>query len=385
MRINATEVFHKNYSAYNDDSIRFICNQGGSRSSKTYSILQMIVVLCIKNSKLKVSIVRETLPSLKGSVLRDFIEIMKDLDIYDQNQHSKTDNIYNFKNGSCVEFFSTDNDQKIRGRKRDILYCNEGNELSQDVFNQLVMRTSGKVLIDFNPSDSDHYLYELTEQDNCKLIKSTYKDNVFLTQDTIDYIENLINVDENYYKVYALGERPISHTRIYSHFKQHDITPESFEDISYGLDFGFSHPTALIEIRFVENRIYVRELLFESGLTSTDMIRKFKQIGIDPSISMYCDSARPEIIEELQRGGFNKAQKANKNVKPGIDKIKSLEVFIHNESTNLWKEYRNYNWKSVKGNVTEEPVKLFDDGLDALRYGVYSHMKSIKGVPFFIG
>jgi phage terminase large subunit len=385
MRIDATEVFHKNWEKYNDSNIRFIVNQGGSRSSKTYSIIQMIIVLCLQNSDLKVSVVRETFPALRSSVLRDFIEILKSLDLYDQSKHSKTEHIYTFSNNSSVEFFSTDSDQKIRGRKRDILYLNEGNEIPFDVYNQLVMRTSGKVFIDFNPSDADHYLYEVIERKDAVLIKSTYKDNVFLSQDQKEYIENLVNVDENYYRIYALGERPISTTRIYSHFQQYDIEPHSYEDISYGLDFGFSHPTALVQVKYVQNRVYVKELLYQSGLTSQEMISKFEQMGIDRSVSMYADSARPEIIEELRRRGFNKTTGANKNVKPGIDRIKSLEVFIHKDSINLWKEYRNYSWKMIKENITEEPIKLNDDALDAMRYAIYSHMKSVKGIPFFIG
>lgn len=385
MTIDATEVFHKNWEAYNNEQIRFIVNQGGSRSSKTYSILQLLIVLCLQNKNLKVSIVRETFPSLRASVMRDFFEILKNMDVYSDKQHSKSENIYTFLNGSSIEFFSTDSEQKIRGRKRDILYLNEGNEIPFDVYNQLVMRTSGKIFIDFNPSDTDHYLYELIENDDAQLIKSTYKDNVFLSQEQKDYIENLISVDENYYKVYALGERPTSTSRIYSHFQQYDIEPQQFEDISYGLDFGFSHPTALIQVKYVGNRVYVKEIMYQSGLTSTDMIRKFGEMGIDRSVSMYCDSARPEIIEELRRSGYNKAMAANKNVKPGIDRIKSLEVFIHHESINIWKEYRNYNWRVVKDNITEEPVKLNDDALDAMRYAIYSHMKSVKGIPFFIG
>lgn len=385
MRIDATEVFHKNWEAYNNDDLRFIINQGGSRSSKTYSILQLIIVLCLQNAGLKVSIVRQTLPSLKASVMRDFFEILKGLEIYNQKNHSKTENIYKFENGSQVEFFSTDDEQKIRGRKRDILYLNEGNELSFEVFNQLVMRTSGKILIDFNPSDTDHYLYETIEQDNAILIKSTYKDNVFLSDEQVEYIENLINVDDNFYRIYALGERPTSTTRIYSHFNQYDIEPQQFEDISYGLDFGFSHPTALIQVKYIGNAVYIKELLYQSGLTSQDMIIKFDEMGIDKSVSMYCDSARPEIIEELRRKGYNKAIAANKNVKPGIDRIKSLEVFVNKSSINLWKEYRNYNWRVVKDNITEEPVKLNDDAMDAMRYAIYSHMKSVKGIPFFVG
>jgi len=198
-------------------------------------------------------------------------------------------------------------------------------------------------------------------------------------------LKGLISVDENFYRIYALGERPTSTTRIYSHFNQYDVEPQQFEDISYGLDFGFSHPTALIQVKYIGNKVYVKELLYQSGLTSQDMIVKFDEMGIDKSVSMYCDSARPEIIEELRRKGYHKAVAANKNVKPGIDRIKSLEVFVNKSSINLLKEYRNYNWKVVKDNITEEPVKLNDDAMDAMRYAIYSHMKSVKGIPFFVG
>ena len=384
MRIETSEVFQKNWEAYHSEK-RFILNQGGSRSSKTFSILQLIIVLCLQKSGLRISIVRETLPALKSTAMRDFFEILRSLDLYSEKRHNKTDNLYFFENGSIVEFFSTDSDQKVRGRKRDILYLNEGNEIKKDVFHQLVMRTKDKVFIDFNPSDSDHYLYELAEDEKSTLIKSTYKDNPFLNKDQVEYIENLINVDHNYYLIYNLGERPHSTTRIYSHFKQYDIEPQNYEDISYGLDFGFTHPTALVQVKFIENSIWVKEILYESGLTSVDLIKKMDEIGIDKSVSLYCDSARPEIIEELRRRGYNKAIAANKNVKPGIDRIKSLEVYIHKESLNLLKESRLYSWKMVNDKLTEEPVKEGDDLCDAMRYAVYSHMKGVKGIPFFIG
>lgn len=384
IQIETSKVFQKNWDAWNSDK-RFILNQGGSRSSKTWSLLQLLIVLCIKNSDLKVSIVRETLPALKSSVMRDFFEILKSLHLYSEKRHNKTDNIYFFENGSLVEFFSTDSDQKVRGRKRDILYLNEANEIKKDIFHQLVMRTKSKVFIDFNPSDADHYLYELAEDQKSILIKSTYKDNPFLNEDQIEYIENLINVDHNYYLIYNLGERPSSTTRIYSHFGLYDIEPQNYEDISYGLDFGFTHPTALVQVKFIGNSIYVKEILYESGLTSVDLIKKLSQLGIDRSVSLYCDSARPEIIEELRRSGFNKAMAANKNVKPGIDRIKSLEVFVHKESVNLLKESRLYSWKTVNDRLTEEPIKENDHLLDSMRYAVYSHMKSVKGIPFFIG
>ena len=384
LNLEHTPVFKRNWELLYDESIRFIFNQGGSRSSKTYSLCQLIIVYCLMNENKGVSIIRKSFPSLRASIMRDFFQIMKELNIYDERNHSKTEHIYNFDNGSWIEFFSADDEQKLRGRKRDILFCNEGNELKFDEFNQLVMRTTGKILVDFNPSDTEHWIYDIIKQDNSALIKSTYKDNPFLGKEQIEYIENLINVDENYYKVYALGERPISQSRIYSHFKQYIDLPQ-FDDFCYGLDFGYNHPSALILTRFKDNKVFVEELIYESKLTTSDLIKMMLDLKLDRNKPIYCDSARPEVIEEIRRAGFYKATTAKKNVKEGIDKVKSMEIFIHSESLNIWKEHKLYSWKSIKDVILDEPVKENDDALDALRYAVYSHLKSNKGIPFFIG
>lgn len=378
LQINATPVFEMNWNPLSQ-GYRYLVNQGGSRSSKTYSILQLIITLCLQ-SKISVSIVRQSFPSLRASVMRDFFEILKEMNLYTESQHHKTEHTYFFKNGSSVEFFSTDSEQKIRGRKRNLLYCNEANELTFDVFNQLVLRTSGQIFIDFNPSDTEHWIYDLLKDEKSILIKSTYKNNPFLTISQVEYIENLINVDENYYKIYALGERPIASTRIYSHFKQYIDEPQ-FIDWCYGLDFGFSHVSALVKIMYVGSRIYVQELLHQSKLTSSDLVTRLREV-IKDNKPIYCDYARPEIIEDLKRSGFN-AKEAIKDVKAGINTIRSEEIYIHHESTNLLKEYKLYSWKSKGDLIYEEPIKLNDDLLDALRYGVHTHKKK-KGSSEFL-
>lgn len=376
--INATPVFEMNWNAL-VNGYRYLVNQGGSRSSKSYSILQIIIALCLKD-KISVSIVRQSFPSLRASIMRDFFEILKDLDLYSESQHHKTEHTYFFKNGSSVEFFATDSEQKIRGRKRNILYCNEANELSFDVFNQLVLRTSGQVIIDFNPSDTEHWIYDLLKSEKSILIKSTYKDNVFLSKEQKEYIENLINVDENYYKIYALGERPIASTRVYSHFKQYIDEPE-YSDWCYGLDFGYTHQNAMVKIMYVGSKIYVKEVLYQGKMTAVDLKDHLKTI-IDDNKPIYCDWARPEVIEELKRSGFN-VKEAIKDVKAGINHLKSSEIYIHHESVNLLKEYKLYSWKSKGDLIYDEVIKLNDDLMDALRYGIYTHKKK-KGSGEFL-
>ena len=384
LEVKHTSVFAKNWNAYNNDSIRYIINQGGSRSSKSYSILQCILILAL-NSKLEISIVRKTLQSAK-SIIKDFLALMAEYEIYSKDSHNKSNNTYTFENGSVIEFFGADNDQKLRGRKRDILFCNEANELDQDEWIQLVMRTSGKVFIDYNPSDVDSWIYDLVKDEKSILIKSTYKDNPFLSQDQLEYIEQLINVDENYYKIYALGERPTSTSRIYSHFKQYTDEPQ-INDIVYSCDVGYNHAMALLESKFQDNKVYVKELVYENKLTVGDFMNKIKLLNLDISRPVYIDSARPDVIEEFRRIGFSRAVGALKAVKEGIDSVKSKEIYIHIESVNIMKEYKLYSWKMNKDVIIDEPVKMNDDAMDALRYAVYNHKinKGVERLPFYIG
>lgn len=387
--IEATPVFEQNYSAWNNPEFKTIINQGGSRSSKTYSIVQVLIIIALTKPNTQISIVRKSFPSLRGSVMRDWKEIMHALDVYEDKNHQKTEYIYNFPNGSTIEFFSLDDAQKVRGRKRDILYCNEANEIDLESWVQLKMRTTGKVFIDYNPSELEHWAYELINQPDSILIKSTYKDNPFLSKEQIKYIEDLIKVDEGYYKVYALGERMAPQALVYTHFVKYDNLPLESEimDRSYGIDIGFNHYTAFIEVVFAtDNRLYIRELFYEAGKTAEDIVNLVSQSNYDRTKMIYVDSARPDIIESLRRKGI-RASLSDKRVKEGIDFIKSKQVLIYINSENLWRESKMYSWGEKKdGTITDEIVKKWDDGLDAMRYAAFTHggkMGKVR-VPFRI-
>jgi phage terminase large subunit len=369
LTIKQTEVFNWNLDALQDDNVRFIINQGGSRSSKTYSLCQMVIVYCLTNPGKMVSIIRKTFPTLRGTVMRDFFEVMNELGLYDKPSHHKTENIYHFPNGSMVEFFGADNEQKLRGRKRDVLWLNEANELNFEEFTQLNMRTTDKLIFDFNPSENFHWLYDLISRPESILIHSTYKNNPFLSDSQVNEIENLIMYDESYYKIYALGEKGSGKTTIYTHWKYYETLPE-IKDTVYGLDFGFNHPTSLIEMNWVENTCYVKQLIYNSGLTSMDLVKMMDDLGVDKKKEIACDAARPEIIEDLRRRGYN-AKPAIKDVKDGIDSVKSSQLFIHKESLDLQKEIASYKWKTNGDIVLDEPVKVYDDAMDAMRYAIH--------------
>ena len=364
MDIKATAIFEKNYEAILGDR-RFIINEGGSRSSKTYSLCQLMIIYCLQNNNKVVSVIRKTFPALRATVLRDFIEILKDIGLYKQEAHNKSEHIYTFANGSMVEFFSVDDEQKIRGRKRDVAWCNEANELYFDDFTQLNMRTEDKLIFDYNPSDSASWLYELPADESIK-IKSTYKDNPFLPESIKAQIEDLARTDEALYQIYALGEKAISKSNIYSNWSFVAHRPSRFVKYVYGLDFGYNHPSALMRVYYCDNDIYIEPVIYESYLTTTMLIEKLGTLGIEQTVSILADYSRPEIIQEMNIAGYD-VQNANKVVKKGIDNLKSFGVICQDDKA-LRREYENYKWKKIGDFITDEPVKLFDDAMDAIRY-----------------
>jgi|688.fasta_scaffold288090_2 phage terminase large subunit len=365
MEIKSTVIFEKNYEALNDQGIRFMINEGGSRSSKTYSLCQLVIIYCLQNNNKVVSIIRKTFPALRATVLRDFIEILKELNIYSVEDHNKSEHIYTFPNGSIVEFFSVDDEQKIRGRKRDIAWCNEANELYFDDFTQLNMRTESKLIFDYNPSESSSWLYELPQEESI-LIKSTYKDNPFLPQSIRAQIEDLKRTDEALYQIYALGEKAISKSNIYSNWSFIPHRPARFVNYVYGLDFGYNHPTALMRVYWCDNDIYIEPVIYESYLTTPMLIDKMQSFNVEKTVTIVADYARPEIIAELNNAGYD-VQNANKVVKKGIDNIKTFGVLCQDDKA-IKKEYENYKWKKVGDMITDEPVKMWDDAMDAIRY-----------------
>lgn len=352
---------------------RITVMQGGSRSGKTYNILIWFIVKLLQENGKTLTIVRQSLPSIKGSVLRDFIDILSRLGIYSEDNHNKTEQIYQL-NGNTIEFVSADQPQKIRGRARTYLFCNEANELSYEAWMQLIMRTESKIIIDYNPSDLSSWIYDdVIPRDDSDFYITTFRDNPFLPKELVDELERLKDADPNYWQIYGLGERGLSQDLIYTHYKTIEEMPEEGETV-YGLDFGFNVPSALVKVTFNENKAYVKEMLYETKLTTADVIERLHALGIDRYDEIYCDAAEPKTIEELARNGFN-AKPANKDVTEGIRTVKATPLFIQQDSVNLLKELKNYRWKTDRnGNKLDAPVKFNDHIADALRYAIFSKL-----------
>jgi phage terminase large subunit len=347
--------------------------QGGSRSGKTYNILIWFIVKLLQEKDKTLTIVRQSLPSIKGTVLRDFIDILTKMNIYSEDNHNKTDQIYSL-NGNVIEFVSADQPQKIRGRRRDYLFCNEANELSYEVWMQLIMRTEGKTVIDYNPSDISSYIYDhVIPRDDADFFITTFRDNPFLPKELVSELERLREADPNFWQIYGLGERGLNQDLIYSHYRTTSEMPSGGE-VVYGVDFGFNNPSAVVKVVFHDGVIYVEEILYETRLTTNDLVDKLVALGLGGNDEFFCDAAEPKTIQELTRRGFN-AKGANKDVTEGIRTIKGNPLVIHQDSINLLKELRSYRWKTDRnGMKLDEPTKFNDHACDAMRYAVFSKL-----------
>jgi phage terminase large subunit len=368
------------YQALNSDK-RLRIFQGGTRSGKTYSLMQYVLYLMtVSKTPLTISIVRKTLPAIKRSVLRDFLHISRQLGIYWNGTHNRSDNTFLY-NGHTLEMFSTDDAQKIRGSSRDILWINEGNELFFEDFNQLAMRTRNYILIDFNPSDPIHFLYDLADRNDADLFISTYKDNKFLPKELVDEIERIRDRDPDYWRVYGEGQRAIFSNR--QIFTTWQYIPKSefpeFSETALGIDFGYSNdPCVVVEVGKVGDKLYVHEWLYRKGMTNRDLAEFLKQNNLNQKLA-YCDSAEPKSIEELRQMDVlaKPTIKGQGSINAGISLLKEFDIFISNESQNIKKEQMTYFWEELKdGTIINKPISKNDHTMDALRYCVYSRYKN---------
>lgn len=372
IELEVSEVFEKNLEA----STSLVINQGGTSSGKTYSILQCLIFKCWsgKYQGKYITITSPSLPHLKRGAMKDFFTILNTWNIYDIKSHNKTDNKYILPNNNTVEFFGLEDEGKAHGPRRDILYVNEMNLIKLNVYRQLALRTREQIYGDYNPIDEFHWIYdEILPQPNCTYIESSYLDNPFLSKKVIEEIERLKTVDENLWRVYGLGKRGSSKDVVYSNWQVVDTIPDGCEVI-YGQDFGFNVQSALVEVSIKENDIYLREKIYDTSLTNSDLINRIGTLDINRYSEIYADAAEPDRIEEISRAGYN-VKPAMKDVKDGIDCVKRYKLHIHKDSINIQKEIKSYKWKKDKDDrVLDEPVKYNDHAMDAMRYAIYTHM-----------
>lgn len=344
-------------------------------SGKTWNTLIWLIVYCLNHPKTTVSIVRKTNPALTGSVMRDFISIIQDMGFWDRRDFNKSSQMYTFKNGSWVEFFSTDDEQKLRGRKRQILYVNEANELLEIEYKQLKMRTTKFTIVDYNPSFSEeHWLNTVNEDPRTYHFITTYNDNPFLEQVIIDEIESYKETNPSLWRIYGLGLRAIVEGLVFENWDIVDDFPKYCDKEGIGLDFGYARdPTAGIRCGLTGIDFYMDELFYRTHMLTSEISAELKPWDYD----VIADSADPRLIDEI----FNEqiliypVQKFGGSIMAGIMKMLEFRIHITKRSVNLIKEFKNYTYQQDKnGNWLNKPIDAWNHGIDAGRYWVLAEV-----------
>lgn len=367
MKVQTTIVFDELLKSDDLDK-RIVVAQGGSRSGKTFNILIYWIYKLLQEEKKTLSIVRKTLPALKNSVLKDLIQVLEMFGIYDPTKLHKQEGYYQLGT-NVINWFSVDEPQKLRGSKRDYLYCNEANELSIEDWNQLIFRTTDKVILDLNPSEITCWVYELEKRDDCYYFKTTWKDNPFVDENIIKELESLKYKDENLYRIYTLGEKGIPTTLVFNKWHTIEQIPEYAKLLGYGVDFGFNDPSTLVAVYQNGEDIFLEEKIYVKNLTIQDFIYKMREVNINPTDYIWADSASPQAIEEIRRERFNIRGVNKKSILHGLDLIKRHKIFITTNSTNILKEFQSYKWKTSKdGNLLDAPEDKDNHTIDSIRY-----------------
>ena len=367
------------------DGSRIVLLQGGTRSGKSYASIQFLIVKALEEPNQTISIVRKSFPSLRISALRDFKQIMRDLDIWDEDNWRASENAYTFHNGSMIEFLSTQDSERRKGTKRDWLFIDEVTELDYSDYFQLTIRTTKKIILAFNPNISaNHWLFEQVQtHPECETYVSTYLDNPWLEDELVKEIELLRETSPSYWRIYGLGEIGIVDGLIFDNINVISEIPEEAELLGYGMDFGFTQdPSTLIALFKVDGGILYDEIFYLKGLLTNEIGALIKEAyGIHGKAQVIADSAEPRIIEEIFRMGINikPCVKGPDSIMQGIDVMKQHKLFVTKKSANMINEFYGYTWaKDKEEKLTNKPdPRAMDHCLDAARY-VSSWMLSSK-------
>jgi phage terminase large subunit len=361
---------------------KVLINQGGTSSSKTYSIMQLLFYKAVTEQRSVITVAGESLPNLRKGAYRDAENIFAD-NKYLQSQlkfWNKTERIIYFKNGSLIEFVSFENEQSAKNGKRDYLFVNEANGISYQIYWQLAIRTKNQIYIDYNPTNEFWAHTKLIGQPDTKLIISDHRHNPFLSEEDHERIEAIKDLDLELWRVYARGMTGKIEGVIFRNWAICEKIPEDAELIAFAIDFGFTNdPTGIIEVYKSGGELWVNEMCYETRLTNMDICRKLRDFGVTEDQEIIADSAEPKSIQEIYAEGFNihGAMKGPDSIKQGIDILKRYKINITANSHNFKKELFSYIWKKDKtGRMLNEPIDAFNHLIDPLRYVALNKLAS---------
>ena len=370
-------IIGKSAKAFNEGK-RYVINSGGTRSGKTFAILTLLHRIAYRRPNILISVVSETFPHLRKGAIRDYESLMQQCNAWNPNSWNKTDSTYQYDNGAKIEFFSADSTSKVHGPQRDILFLNEAQNIPHEIARHLLVRTSGTVFIDFNPTHEFWTHKELTEDADSVWIHSTYKDNPFLAEAQVKEIERNRN-NVMWWRVYGEGLIGQVEGLIFQSFDMVDHVPEGGR-MSIGLDFGYTNdPTAVIQTVIHDDTLYLHELVYETGLRNVEISNRIKVAGVDRYDTIYADSAEPKSIDDLHLMGWDihPAVKGADSILWGLDVMRQYKLKVTKQSLNLIRELRNYTYaKDKEGNYINKPIDGYNHAIDAARYAVSMMQRS---------
>lgn len=369
--METTNVHKRNAKALTD-GMKYIVNQGGARSSKTFSVLQLILIICQSAKKPTIfSVVSQSLPHLRRGAIRDFQNILKTDGIWNEENWRRGDLIYTVGKAQ-IEFFSVDDPGKVYGPSRDFLFVNEANRIEYETFLQLAVRTRKTIFLDYNPTHEFWVHNELLNRPDVAYIHSTFKDNPYIEPSIVSELIHAGNRNENFRRVFVEGEIGVIEGVVFDNWSEGttDDYPDGYFPTIYGQDFGFSKdPTTLVEVQIdsKNRKLYLKELFYRVGLNTAQIIDLDKHYA-GPRL-IIADSAEPRLISELQAAGLNirPATKGQGSITAGLSLMASYELIVHPESVNLKKELRNYVYLDRGSQLV---IDDFNHLIDASRYAV---------------
>lgn len=381
------------------NGVPIIVHEGGTSSGKTYSTMQAYLTLTFSAFGSLTTVVGQDIPNLKKGPIRDAQTILADEPIFNGRfEYNKSDRILtNIETDSQIEFNSYDDAQDAKSGKRDYAFFNEANGIPYDVYDAINVRTSKSTVIDFNPS-ARFWAHDkiFPDVENRKWYKSNYQHNPFIPKKIRDKIlsyeptpENIARGTANEYrwKVYGLGELGRLEGLVFPNFKEVTEWPDEFKWEIFGLDFGFTNdPTALIQIRLAHGELFIRQLIYDKGLTNPDIVKRIYELEtFDFKTEIVADSAEPKSIRELNDLGLNvtPAEKGSDSIMQGINLMQQYKLNIHHSAKDMIEEFSSYTWKKDKnGNPMNKPIDDFNHGIDAGRYAL---MKKLNQKPTSVG
>ena len=364
-----------------DNNMRILSAQGGTRSGKTYNIMIWMIMFAASNPDEKIGICRKSFPVVYDSVYKDFRDIMMQLGLWYEERMNQTHHEYTMKNGSVFVFFAADQSGKLKGKKNTITWLNEATEMNYMDFQQLVLRTSDMMVLDYNPDyEEDHWLMDVNKRDDCRFFVTTYRDNIFLGKSQIEEIERLQWTNPTLWEQYGNGQRCRIQGLVFPYVEKVDSWPANVKKKFVGVDYGYTNdPTVIVKVGLTKDAMYVEQICYRRGMKNPEIAERLEDERLR-GLEIITESADPGKVDDIEgyMGGKKKMTRVNKGGKnshkvllSSIGEMQRRKIYVVGESPDVAREYQHYCYELDKsGNPTNQPVDAYNHGIDAARYVV---------------